>query len=264
MLGITDDSVTASAKAKSRNPHKRNRHVTFNDEEIIINPEDVDPTIGRFRNLVKSTVVIPAGLGGSKRRFDGGIIGATPSTTATLLHQDFARPAVPPMSAAAAAAAATASSSGAYLPHHLYEDLPPSAHEHGQHNAHHMHAGASSAAAAAHLAGAGRHIGPGSGGLNAKFGLMLPNPAPEVTPVDSDEMATAGNEMSPSAEHADTSELDGKRICLWVFCGRQFLNRCTLYQSLPTDIDDDNSDEPRKKKYAKEAWPGRKPLLSTF
>lgn len=26
----------------------------------------------------------------------------------------------------------------------------------------------------------------------------------------------------------------------------------------------DGSDEPRKKKYAKEAWPGRKPLLSSF
>lgn len=41
-----------------RSDLKRKKHsVTFNDEEEIINPEDIDPTIGRFRNLVYTTVI---------------------------------------------------------------------------------------------------------------------------------------------------------------------------------------------------------------
>lgn len=38
---------------------KKKKTVIFNDEEDIINPEDIDPTIGRFRNLVQTTVVVP-------------------------------------------------------------------------------------------------------------------------------------------------------------------------------------------------------------
>lgn len=38
---------------------KKKKTVIFNEEEDIINPEDIDPTIGRFRNLVQTTVVIP-------------------------------------------------------------------------------------------------------------------------------------------------------------------------------------------------------------
>ncbi|XP_076440693.1 nuclear inhibitor of protein phosphatase 1-like [Babylonia areolata] len=42
------------------NPLKRKpktTHVSFADEEEIINPEDIDPSIGRFRNLVQTTVI---------------------------------------------------------------------------------------------------------------------------------------------------------------------------------------------------------------
>lgn len=49
---ITDDT-----SFKKKNQKKKRRMVTFNEEEIIINPEDVDPTVGRFRNLVQTTVV---------------------------------------------------------------------------------------------------------------------------------------------------------------------------------------------------------------
>lgn len=38
---------------------RKRKSITFNDEEIIINPEDVDPNIGRFRNMV-SVQVIPS------------------------------------------------------------------------------------------------------------------------------------------------------------------------------------------------------------
>ena len=54
-LGIADDdagSRTAGGKRKKRS-------ITFNDEEEVINPEDIDPNVGRFRNLVHTSLVIP-------------------------------------------------------------------------------------------------------------------------------------------------------------------------------------------------------------
>lgn len=38
---------------------KKKKIVSFNDEEDVINPEDVDPTVGRFRNMIQTTIVIP-------------------------------------------------------------------------------------------------------------------------------------------------------------------------------------------------------------
>ncbi|KOB66500.1 Nuclear inhibitor of protein phosphatase 1 [Operophtera brumata] len=49
MLGISTEDGTE--------PKKQKRNVSFNEEVDIINPEDIDPSIGRFRNLVKSTIV---------------------------------------------------------------------------------------------------------------------------------------------------------------------------------------------------------------
>lgn len=53
MLGITDDVKMK----KNKNSKRKRRNVTFNDEECIINPEDVDPAVGRFRNLIQTTVI---------------------------------------------------------------------------------------------------------------------------------------------------------------------------------------------------------------
>ncbi|KAG9330856.1 hypothetical protein JZ751_021843 [Albula glossodonta] len=36
---------------------RRNSRVTFNEDDEIINPEDVDPSVGRFRNMVQTAVV---------------------------------------------------------------------------------------------------------------------------------------------------------------------------------------------------------------
>ncbi|KAM4567398.1 protein phosphatase 1, regulatory subunit 8b [Fundulus diaphanus] len=44
---------------------RKNSRVTFSEEDSIINPEDIDPSVGRFRNMVQ-TAVIPM----KKRRFD--------------------------------------------------------------------------------------------------------------------------------------------------------------------------------------------------
>lgn len=51
MLGISDDDVHKPTRKRKK------RGITFNDDEEVINPEDVDPTVGRFRNLIQTTVV---------------------------------------------------------------------------------------------------------------------------------------------------------------------------------------------------------------
>ncbi|CAG9820793.1 unnamed protein product [Phaedon cochleariae] len=52
MLGITDDSDKRSTSRK-----RKRQCVSFNEDDEVINPEDIDPSIGRFRNLVQTTVV---------------------------------------------------------------------------------------------------------------------------------------------------------------------------------------------------------------
>ncbi|GFV21806.1 nuclear inhibitor of protein phosphatase 1 [Trichonephila clavipes] len=51
MLGITDEEI------KPSNRKRKSISVRFSTEEEIINPEDIDPTIGRFRNLVQSAII---------------------------------------------------------------------------------------------------------------------------------------------------------------------------------------------------------------
>ena len=61
------------------NPLKRkhkSQHVFFHDEEEVINPEDIDPTVGRFRNLV-STTVIPT----KRQKMDGNLLSSSGSMT---------------------------------------------------------------------------------------------------------------------------------------------------------------------------------------
>lgn len=80
MLGITDDVKLK----KNKNNKRKRRNVTFNDEECIINPEDVDPNVGRFRNLIQTTVV-PAKRMRAQTNFMGysaSNIGATTSSGA--------------------------------------------------------------------------------------------------------------------------------------------------------------------------------------
>ena len=52
-------SVTDLAESPS-NPLKRKRknlRIHFNEDEDVINPEDIDPSIGRFRNMIQTTVI---------------------------------------------------------------------------------------------------------------------------------------------------------------------------------------------------------------
>lgn len=57
-LGISTDFPTKKNKRK---------RVHFNEDEIVINPEDIDDSIGKFRNLVHSTVVV----GAKRMRMEG-------------------------------------------------------------------------------------------------------------------------------------------------------------------------------------------------
>jgi len=51
---------------EARKKKRKRPKLGFLDEEEVINPEDVDPTIGRFRNLVR-TAVIPTSANSTKR-----------------------------------------------------------------------------------------------------------------------------------------------------------------------------------------------------
>eukprot|EP00731_Ephydatia_muelleri_P031847 Em0023g354a len=50
MVGIQEDE-------KPRKRKFRSQAVNFADEEEVINPEDVDPSVGKFRNMVQTTVI---------------------------------------------------------------------------------------------------------------------------------------------------------------------------------------------------------------
>ncbi|XP_003977144.1 protein phosphatase 1, regulatory subunit 8b isoform X1 [Takifugu rubripes] len=78
---------------------RRCSRVTFSAEDSIINPEDVDPSVGRFRNMVQ-TAVIPI----KKRRMDGQNTLGLDDVTSKRIH--------------------SYSMTGG-----LYGDLPPASHE---------------------------------------------------------------------------------------------------------------------------------------
>ncbi|XP_063614716.1 LOW QUALITY PROTEIN: nuclear inhibitor of protein phosphatase 1-like [Penaeus indicus] len=219
MLGIGEDEP----KQRGRKRHKFN--VSFKDEEDVINPEDVDPSVGRFRNLVQTTVV-PS----KKRRLDiGGLVSSSSGRDEGLsrgmmqFHPSVGRfrnlvqtTVVPSKKRRLDIGGLVSSSSGRdeglsrgmmqfQRNDNLYGDLPPEQHGHG-----------------------GSHHSMFSSLLSSKLGLPLPNPAPEVS-VDMVELAPP----EPVAPEVPAH--------------------------LQVAVD---PDEPKKKKYAKEAWPGKKPTPS--
>lgn len=102
MLGISDDTEKRNANRK-----RKRQGVSFNEDEEIINPEDIDPSIGRFRNLIQTTVIPTT----TKRQKLGDTIGIPNSdfklpkvisTTVPQLYQD-----LPPESNASSASGIT-------------------------------------------------------------------------------------------------------------------------------------------------------------
>lgn len=186
MLGIPDEEIRPTTRKRKK------KLLTFSEEEEVINPEDVDPSVGRFRNMIHTTI-IPT----KRQRIDGvgPTSGLTNSSDDRLNLMKHLHP-------------------SAMMPH-LYHDLPPEG---------------------SHQPGAGTPTSPtGTGNsvntpllfssaLASRLGLALPNPAPEV-------------EMAPPP--LPPAVLPGQP---------------TVGASV------DLSHEPKKKKYAKEAWPGKKPV----
>lgn len=166
---------------------KRKILLTFDEDEQVINPEDVDPSVGRFRNMVESTV-IPKKRPHSDKP---GLLGTREDDS----------------SAAVAAAIARASAG-----------LPSPAKKHAGHG--HGHGSLTSPEKS------GLYDGLGSLGMS----MPLPNPAPDL-------------EMAPPPVPAMA----------------QFAPH-----HLPSDdtLDIEDPDEPKRKRYAKEAWPGKKPTPS--
>lgn len=59
-LGISENFIPKKGSKRKR--------VHFNEDEIVINPEDIDDSIGKFRNLIQSTVVP---MSSKRMRLDG-------------------------------------------------------------------------------------------------------------------------------------------------------------------------------------------------
>lgn len=166
-------------------PGRKRARVVFNEEEDIINPEDVDPSIGRFRNLVQ-TAIIP-----SKKQRTTGPAGPQPAAlNASDAHKMRRK----------------LSGGGA----DLYDDIPDATN------------------AAPQLPGL-------SFTTMSKLGLSVVNAAPEVDMEENPFVAPA-----PPGVRADPS-------------------------GMGADMESDaNVLGPKKKKYAKEAWPGKKPTLPSL
>lgn len=140
-LGITQDSAGFKKSAGI----KRKR-VHFNEDEIIINPEDVDPSIGRFRNLVQTTV-IPTTY--KRLKLDFSLTSsAFHSTSPTEMQKNILHPTI--------------------LSPSLYAGLPPTFLD-GEHGS------------LGHTSSTPDDLS--FNPFGSKLGLLLPNPAPEIAPV---------------------------------------------------------------------------------
>ncbi|XP_032817805.1 nuclear inhibitor of protein phosphatase 1 isoform X3 [Petromyzon marinus] len=174
-------------------PKRRRRsfHVSFSEDEEVINPEDIDPSVGRFRNMIQ-TAVVPL-----KRKQDGPGTPTSPGDSSSKRLHGF------PFSSG------------------LYSGIP---------------GGESGMPPTSPSA-----LGPGAGAtaLIGGLPLPLPNPAPDVEVFPEQDPAPNLNSASAAAAAAAAAA-------------------ATAAAAAP----EPGPTLPRKKKYAKEAWPGKKPTPS--
>ncbi|XP_050403115.1 nuclear inhibitor of protein phosphatase 1 [Patella vulgata] len=89
----TNRRIASVAEVSNKNPLKRKKkgisHISFNEDEEVINPEDIDPSVGRFRNLVQTTV-IPS----KRTKIDHGLVQPSMTDSITKRLQDFSYGAV--------------------------------------------------------------------------------------------------------------------------------------------------------------------------
>ncbi|XP_026461548.1 nuclear inhibitor of protein phosphatase 1 [Ctenocephalides felis] len=212
MLGISTEDGNEIRPGVQANRKRKRRAVHFNEDNDIINPEDVDPSVGRFRNLIQTTV-IPSASKKARNQLIG-IQHTSSSQHASQLH-DLQKHLHP----------------SAIMPH-LYQDLPPE-----------LNTGVSNANSGQNAA-AVQNFPTTSAAMN-KLGMMLPNPAPDVEP-NMEPMEICTKHPGMGAGLVGSTSL-----------GNQMLGE------LVSSVEGGDTLEPKKKKYAKEAWPGRKPLLTS-
>nr|VZH91320.1 unnamed protein product [Spirometra erinaceieuropaei] len=205
-------SIAELPPTKPLRTQRRMHSVHFNDIEEVINPEDVDPSVGRFRNLVQETFIPNKG----KDAHEGADLGVS------------------------------APKRNAYI---------ASAYENSTNGA----------------TGAGRQL---SGALSAsnpnfslaaKLGLPLPNLAPNLEETDSQLQRTPAFFMFSRRARNSTSDSDamtaddirnnnesGDGVAV---------KRPHGADGKPEAATAAAASEPKKKKYAKEAWPGKRPTF---
>lgn len=83
-IGIADiDNDSITSQFRSQNVKRKRDSVRFKEEEDIINPEDIDPSVGKFRNLVQTEIVSTTN---KKRKSDHGTTSS--SRTFNILRPD--------------------------------------------------------------------------------------------------------------------------------------------------------------------------------
>uniref|UniRef100_A0A182Q7B0 FHA domain-containing protein n=1 Tax=Anopheles farauti TaxID=69004 RepID=A0A182Q7B0_9DIPT len=255
MLGISDEGGAGGAGsgagggggsggggrsgANKKNKRNKRKGVAFNEDEIIINPEDIDPSIGRFRNLIQSTVV-PVSAKRAKMEVQNsmGIVTSPPSGLKPI--------------------------GGFQLGHGVQQHAQPqgnslTAHHSLYHGIDPVDGGATggggSGGAGSGSSSEGRNfgsfdMGTTPSGLSTKLGILLPNPAPDVNPAPVTSVRESASAPMFAVPGAPGTGAAGGSINAGGKAGEK---------------QPDTSDEPKKKKYAKEQWPGRKPLgLGSF
>lgn len=208
LIGITDKTESfggPSSNSDGKTSTKR-RSVTFNDEDEVINPEDIDPTIGRFRNLVHSTTI-------PSKRFKG--------------YENFYGNSYDDRNHKINKSKFVNIQSNRYSD--LYYDVPalhPN-HQQQQSSQHHHHHHQQQQHSDHEENNNEDDDGLQQRSVAEQLGLPLPNPAPDVDTLVSCKQiaASASTTLLPLRQKSES--------------------------------------ETPKKKYAKEAWPGKKPVLST-
>ncbi|VEL16728.1 unnamed protein product [Protopolystoma xenopodis] len=219
---LTDMSAGADDASRRSKRKRPNQFVHFNDTDEVINPEDVDPNVGRFRNLVQETFIPNkrakgnhegANLGVSEKEDLSFAGGAT--SNGRLLQPS-------------AASSVTFAQSASVLP------LTPSAR------------------------------------LATRLGLPLPNLAPEVDEGEEPKLPASllflHSHVHPKERSNAIDSTTGPSNALTSADILGNMPGSDLDHVGPTDTakrqmvtSSVEENAPKKKKYAKEAWPGKRP-----
>jgi nuclear inhibitor of protein phosphatase 1 len=198
---------------------RKKKTVTFCDEEEIINPEDIDPTIGRFRNMIQTSVIIP----NRKKR-------PMPPQNPFGQYSSQFQPTADLMLKRARQETNAKFTVTSHVSHDDNDEETETLYDE-------------------------EYESTTMAGTNSLFitnlGINMPNIAPDVNE-DYSSSHTTIHSSSISKEHDLFKQQHLELI------NRQFQQQYQYYDHDDHDQNEDSDDLNKKKKYAKEAWPGRK------